>query len=266
MHPEPDLSGAAPVTPDAAGTLSDDAMISVRNMSKLYGDFVALDRLNFDVQRGEKIVVLGPSGSGKSTLIRTFNRIEPHDSGSILIDGTLIDDKTNLTQLRCMVGMVFQNYNLFPHLSVVDNCTLAPQLVRSLSRKEAKDMALHFLQQVGIPEQANKYPIQLSGGQQQRVAIARALCMQPEVMLFDEPTAALDPEAITGVVSIMNTLAEQGITTLCVTHEMAFSRHIADKIIFMDRGRILEITPPEEFFTTPQTERAQNFLNQMIRY
>ncbi|GAN59232.1 arginine ABC transporter ATP-binding protein [Acetobacter cibinongensis] len=241
-------------------------MIAVHNMSKLYGEFVALDRLSFDVQRGEKIVVLGPSGSGKSTLIRTFNRIEPHDSGSILIDGKVINDKTSLTELRCMVGMVFQNYNLFPHLSVLDNCTLAPQLVRNVPRKDAQEMAHNFLKQVGIPEQANKYPIQLSGGQQQRVAIARALCMQPEVMLFDEPTAALDPEAITGVVSIMDTLAEQGITTLCVTHEMAFSRRIADKIIFMDQGRILEITPPEQFFTTPQTERANNFLNQMIRY
>ncbi|OAG75091.1 ABC transporter amino acid permease [Acetobacter malorum] len=243
-----------------------DPMISVRNMSKLYGEFVALDRLNFDVQRGEKIVVLGPSGSGKSTLIRTFNRIEPHDSGSILIDGKIINEKTGLTELRCMVGMVFQNYNLFPHLSVLDNCTLAPRLVRKVALKEAQDMARHFLSQVGIPEQAHKYPIQLSGGQQQRVAIARALCMKPEVMLFDEPTAALDPEAITGVVSIMDTLAEQGITTLCVTHEMAFSRRIADRIIFMDQGRILEITPPEIFFTTPQTQRAQSFLDQMIRY
>ncbi|KXV79754.1 glutamine ABC transporter ATP-binding protein, partial [Acetobacter malorum] len=171
----------------------DTSMISVRNMSKLYGEFVALDRLNFEVQKGEKIVVLGPSGSGKSTLIRTFNRIEPHDSGSILIDGKVINEKTSLTELRCMVGMVFQNYNLFPHLSALDNCTLAPQLVRNVSRKDAQDMAHHFLSQVGIPEQAHKYPIQLSGGQQQRVAIARALCMKPEVMLFDEPTAALDP-------------------------------------------------------------------------
>ncbi len=244
----------------------DAPMISVRNMSKLYGEFVALDRLNFDVMRGEKIVVLGPSGSGKSTLIRTFNRIEPHDSGSILVDGKLINEKTNLTELRCMVGMVFQNYNLFPHLSVLDNCTLAPLLVRKVPRKDAQEMAHNFLAQVGISEQANKYPIQLSGGQQQRVAIARALCMKPEVMLFDEPTAALDPEAITGIVSIMDTLAEQGITTLCVTHEMAFSRRIADKIVFMDQGRILEITPPETFFTTPQTDRAQSFLDQMIRY
>ncbi|MCE2575216.1 amino acid ABC transporter ATP-binding protein [Komagataeibacter sp. FNDCR2] len=240
-------------------------MISVRNLSKLYKDFLALDRLNFDVRRGEKIVVLGPSGSGKSTLIRCFNRIEPHSSGSLTINGKLINEHTSLTQLRGMVGMVFQNYNLFPHLSVIDNCTLAPRLVRATSRTDAEQMARRFLTQVNILEQANKYPIQLSGGQQQRVAIARALCMQPDVMLFDEPTAALDPEAISGVVSIVNDLAQRGITTLCVTHEMGFARHIADRIIFMDQGCILEITPPDEFFTNPKTERARAFLDQMIR-
>ncbi|GAB6966749.1 amino acid ABC transporter ATP-binding protein [Komagataeibacter kakiaceti JCM 25156] len=240
-------------------------MISVRNLSKLYKDFLALDRLNFDVQRGEKIVILGPSGSGKSTLIRCFNRIEPHSSGSLIINGQVINEQTSLTQLRGMVGMVFQNYNLFPHLSVLDNCTLAPRLVRATSRPDAEQMARRFLTQVNILEQANKYPIQLSGGQQQRVAIARALCMQPDVMLFDEPTAALDPEAISGVVGIMNDLARRGITTLCVTHEMGFARHIADRIIFMDKGCILEITPPDEFFTNPKTERARAFLDQMIR-
>lgn len=241
-------------------------MISVRSMSKLFGEFVALDRLDFDVKKGEKIVILGPSGSGKSTLIRTLNRIEPHDSGTLKINGKLINDKTDPIQLRCMVGMVFQNYNLFPHLSVLENCILAPMRVRHMTRTEATDLARRYLNQVGIPDQADKYPIQLSGGQQQRVAIARALCMQPEVMLFDEPTAALDPEAIVGVVSIIDELAEQGITTVCVTHEMAFSRRIADHIIFMDQGKILEITPPEAFFTAPQTDRAQNFLNQMLRY
>ncbi|MFT9067934.1 MAG: amino acid ABC transporter ATP-binding protein [Acetobacter syzygii] len=241
-------------------------MISVRGMSKLFGEFVALDRIDFDVSRGEKIVVLGPSGSGKSTLIRTLNRIEPHDSGTLTIDGKLINDKTDPIQLRCMVGMVFQNYNLFPHLSVLENCILAPMRVRRMSRIEATTLARRYLNQVGIPDQADKYPIQLSGGQQQRVAIARALCMQPEVMLFDEPTAALDPEAIVGVVSIMDELSEQGITTVCVTHEMAFSRRIADRIIFMDQGKIVEITPPEIFFTSPQSDRAQNFLNQMLRY
>ncbi|GCD56171.1 amino acid ABC transporter ATP-binding protein [Acetobacter pasteurianus] len=241
-------------------------MISVRGMSKLFGEFVALDRLDFDVKKGEKIVILGPSGSGKSTLIRTLNRIEPHDSGTLKINGKLINEKTDPIQLRCMVGMVFQNYNLFPHLSVLENCILAPMRVRHMTRIEATDLARRYLDQVGIPDQADKYPIQLSGGQQQRVAIARALCMQPEVMLFDEPTAALDPEAIVGVVSIIDELAEQGITTVCVTHEMAFSRRIADHIIFMDQGKILEITPPETFFTSPQTDRAQNFLNQMLRY
>ena len=241
-------------------------MISVRGMSKLFGEFVALDRIDFDVSRGEKIVVLGPSGSGKSTLIRTLNRIEPHDSGTLTIDGKLINDKTDPIQLRCMVGMVFQNYNLFPHLSVLDNCILAPMRVRRMSRIEATALARRYLHQVGIPDQADKYPIHLSGGQQQRVAIARALCMQPEVMLFDEPTAALDPEAIVGVVSIMDELSEQGITTVCVTHEMAFSRRIADRIIFMDQGKIVEITPPEIFFTSPKSDRAQNFLNQMLRY
>ncbi|MFT8467822.1 MAG: amino acid ABC transporter ATP-binding protein [Acetobacter syzygii] len=241
-------------------------MISVRGMSKLFGEFVALDRIDFDVSRGEKIVVLGPSGSGKSTLIRTLNRIEPHDSGTLTIDGKLINDKTDPIQLRCMVGMVFQNYNLFPHLSVLENCILAPMRVRRMSRIEATALARRYLNQVGIPDQADKYPIQLSGGQQQRVAIARALCMQPEVMLFDEPTAALDPEAIVGVVSIMDELSEQGITTVCVTHEMAFSRRIADRIIFMDQGKIVEITPPEIFFTSPKSDRAQNFLNQMLRY
>ncbi|GCE83983.1 amino acid ABC transporter ATP-binding protein [Komagataeibacter diospyri] len=254
------------MNPDPKTMPDPSAMISVRNLSKLYKDFIALDRISFDVQRGEKIVVLGPSGSGKSTLIRCFNRIEPHDSGILSIDGQIINAQTDLTQLRATVGLVFQNYNLFPHLSVLDNCTLAPRLVKKTPRASAEEMAMRFLKQVNIAEQANKYPIQLSGGQQQRVAIARALCMQPEVMLFDEPTAALDPEAISGVVAIMNDLAQQGITTLCVTHEMGFARHIADRIIFMDKGRILEITPPAEFFTNPKTQRARDFLDQMISY
>ena len=255
------------MAPDPVITPPDlTAMISVRHLSRLYGDFIALDRISFDVQRGEKIVVLGPSGSGKSTLIRCFNRIEPHDSGILAIDGGIIDERTNLTRLRATVGMVFQNYNLFPHLSVLDNCTLAPRLVRKMSRAQARAMAMRFLAQVNIAEQAHKYPIQLSGGQQQRVAIARALCMQPRIMLFDEPTAALDPEAISGVVEIMNDLAAQGITTLCVTHEMGFARHIADWIIFMDKGRILEMSRPAQFFTNPKTRRARDFLDQMISY
>ncbi|AOX18811.1 amino acid ABC transporter ATP-binding protein [Kozakia baliensis] len=240
--------------------------ISVRSLSKFYKDFLALDRLNIDIERGEKIVVLGPSGSGKSTFIRCLNRVEPHDSGTLMIDGKIIDDRTDLAVLRGTVGMVFQNYNLFPHLSVLDNCTLAPRLVRNTPRAKAEEEARRYLTQVGIGDQADKYPIQLSGGQQQRVAIARALCMNPEIILFDEPTAALDPEAITGIVSIIDSLARQKITTICVTHEMGFARRIADRIVFMDRGSILEIAPPEEFFNAARTDRARAFLEQMIRF
>lgn len=227
-----------------------DAVLSIRNLSRVYKDFIALDRLSLDMRRGEKVVVLGPSGSGKSTLIRCLNRIEPHDSGSLHINGQAITAKTDLTRLRALVGLVFQNYNLFPHLSVLDNCTLAPRQVRRMPRAQAEALAMRFLQQVNIAGQARKYPIQLSGGQQQRVAIARALCMQPEIMLFDEPTAALDPEAVSGVATIMNNLAVQGITTLCVTHEMRFARHIADRIVFMDQGRIMKSRPPNSFLPT----------------
>ncbi|MGY6768477.1 amino acid ABC transporter ATP-binding protein [Komagataeibacter xylinus] len=240
------------------------AVLSIRNLSRLYKGFVALDRISLDVRRGEKVVVLGPSGAGKSTLIRCLNRIEPHDRGSLHINGQPITARTDLIRLHALVGLVFQNYNLFPHLSVLDNCTLAPRMVRKMPRAQAEALAMRLLQQVNIAGQARKYPIQLSGGQQQRVAIARALCMQPEIMLFDEPTAALDPEAVSGVATIMNDLAAQGITMLCVTHEMRFARHIADRIVFMDQGRIMEITPSEQFFTNPQTKRAREFLNQMI--
>ncbi|MCH4091378.1 amino acid ABC transporter ATP-binding protein [Acetobacter sp.] len=243
-----------------------DIRISLRNLSKFYGEFLALDRLDLDIDQGEKIVVLGPSGSGKSTFIRCFNRIEPHDSGTLMIDGQVIDDKTDLAALRGRVGMVFQNYNLFPHLTVLDNCTLAPRLVRGASRQQAEEDARRYLALVGIGEQAGKYPIQLSGGQQQRVAIARALSMNPEIILFDEPTAALDPEAISGVVAIIDELAAQQITIICVTHEMGFARRIADRIVFMDKGSILEVAPPQEFFTAPRTERARTFLNQMIQF
>lgn len=252
--------------PDITPLPDPEAMISARNLYKLHKDFVALDRISLDIRRGEKIVVLGPSGSGKSTLIRCFNRIAPHDGGTLSIDGQIINEHTDLTRLRATVGLVFQDYNLFAHLSVLDNCTLAPRLVRKMPPAQARDMAMRFLAQVNIAEQAHKYPIQLSGGQQQRVAIARALCMQPGIMLFDEPTAALDPEAISGVVRIVNDLAAQGITTVCVTHEMGFARHIADWIIFMDRGRILEMTRPAAFFTNPTTRRARDFLDQMIAY
>lgn len=243
-----------------------DIRISIRNLNKFYGEFLALDRLSLDIDKGEKIVVLGPSGSGKSTFIRCFNRIEPHDSGTLMIDGQVIDDRTDLATLRGRVGMVFQNYNLFPHLTVLDNCTLAPRLVRGTPREQAEEEARRYLAQVGIGEQAGKYPIQLSGGQQQRVAIARTLSMNPEIILFDEPTAALDPEAISGVVAIMEDLAAQQITTICVTHEMGFARRIADRIVFMDKGSILEVAPPQEFFTAPRTERARAFLDQMIQF
>lgn len=243
-----------------------DAALSLRKLSKFYGEFLALDRISLDIAPGEKIVVLGPSGSGKSTFIRTLNRIEPHDSGVLMIDGDIIDEKTSLPLLRGAVGMVFQNYNLFPHLTVLENCTLAPRLVRKAHREATESLARAYLEQVGIAEQAQKYPIQLSGGQQQRVAIARALCMAPDIILFDEPTAALDPEAIKGVIGIIDTLSERKITTICVTHEMGFARHIADRVIFMDKGVVLEIAPPEAFFTSPQSERARQFLDQMIHH
>ncbi|MBS4075150.1 amino acid ABC transporter ATP-binding protein [Ameyamaea chiangmaiensis] len=239
-------------------------MISVRDLRKSYGTFEVLRGLSFDVARGERIAILGPSGSGKSTLIRCFNRIEPHDSGTLHIDGTVVDARCDLARLRAEVGIVFQNYNLFPHLSAVENCMLAPRLVRGMTRHAARDGAMRRLAQVGIAEQAAKYPIQLSGGQQQRVAIARALCMDPRVVLFDEPTAALDPEAVAGVAAIIDALARDGITTLCVTHEMGFARRIADRIVFMDDGQIMEIAPPETFFTSAVTERARAFLARMV--
>ncbi|GBQ11465.1 amino acid ABC transporter ATP-binding protein [Swaminathania salitolerans] len=242
------------------------AAISIRKMSKFYGDFLALDRISIDIARGEKIVVLGPSGSGKSTFIRTLNRIEPHDSGVLMIDGAIVDETTGLTELRGAVGMVFQNYNLFPHLTVLENCTLAPRLVRRAHREATEALARQYLAQVGILEQAEKFPIALSGGQQQRVAIARALCMAPDVILFDEPTAALDPEAIKDVIGIIDTLAERGITIICVTHEMGFARHIADRVLFMDRGCLIETAPPDRFFTAPGTERAKQFLAQLIHH
>ncbi|WP_323992555.1 amino acid ABC transporter ATP-binding protein [Nguyenibacter sp. L1] len=252
--------------PDTFRPEAGTPLISVQNVQKSYGAFRVLHNVSLSVARGEKIVVLGPSGSGKSTLIRCFNRIEPHDAGTIVIDGTTIDAAIELTRLRCMVGLVFQNYNLFPHLTVLENCTLSPRVVKKLGRAEAEALAMNFLHKVNIADQAGKYPIQLSGGQQQRAAIARALCMQPSVMLFDEPTAALDPEAVSGIVDIIDSLAADGITTIAVTHDMGFARRIADRILFMDQGRVLEDAPPETFFTTPQTERARAFLSQMLRY
>ena len=222
-------------------------------------------QINLTVRRGEKIVVCGPSGSGKSTMIRCINRLEEHSAGRIVVLGTELDDDVgNIDEIRREVGMVFQNFNLFPHMTVLENCVIAPMMVRKVSRSEAEAMAKRYLEKVRIPEQAMKYPGQLSGGQQQRVAIARALCMQPQIMLFDEPTSALDPEMISEVLDVMVTLASEGMTMICVTHEMGFARRVADRVVFMDRGEIVEEAPPEVFFTTSQNERTRQFLSQIL--
>ncbi|MDA9398540.1 amino acid ABC transporter ATP-binding protein [Bradyrhizobium sp. CCBAU 45389] len=237
----------------------------VEHLIKRFGSFNALSGVSLTVARGEKIVLCGPSGSGKSTLIRCINHIEKHDSGRIVVDGVEMTDRTrDINSVRCEVGMVFQSFNLFPHLSVVENCMLAPMKVRGLSQSEALDRAMVLLRKVRIHDQAKKYPAQLSGGQQQRVAIARALCMQPKIMLFDEPTSALDPEMVKEVLETMVELAQDGMTMVCVTHEMAFAREVADRVIFMDRGSILEEGDPGTFFRAPNTERAKVFLNQII--
>jgi general L-amino acid transport system ATP-binding protein len=240
-------------------------MIVMRNVNKWYGEYHALRDVNLTVKRREVVVVIGPSGSGKSTLIRTINRLEEHQKGEIVVDGIpLTRDVRNIEAIRMETGMVFQQFNLFPHLTVVQNITLAPIHVRKKSRAEAEEIARQLLERVGIPEQANKYPGQLSGGQQQRVAIARALAMQPKIMLFDEPTSALDPEMIKEVLDVMQELAHSGMTMLVVTHEMGFAREVADRIVFMDAGEIVEIGTPEHFFTNPQHERTQLFLKQIL--
>ena len=232
---------------------------------KRFGTFAALSDVNLSVAKGEKIVLCGPSGSGKSTLIRCVNHIESHDSGRIVVDGVELTDRmADINGVRCEVGMVFQSFHLFPHLSVVENCMLAPMKVRGLSRSEAHNRAIGLLRKVRIHDQANKYPAQLSGGQQQRVAIARALCMQPKIILFDEPTSALDPEMVKEVLETMVELAREGTTMVCVTHEMGFAREVADRVVFMDRGSIVEEGDPGTFFRAPRTERARGFLNQII--
>ena len=232
---------------------------------KRFGTFAALSDVNLSVAKGEKIVLCGPSGSGKSTLIRCINHIESHDSGRIVVDGVELTDRmADINGVRCEVGMVFQSFHLFPHLSVVENCMLAPMKVRGLSRSEAHNRAIGLLRKVRIHDQANKYPAQLSGGQQQRVAIARALCMQPKIILFDEPTSALDPEMVKEVLETMVELAREGTTMVCVTHEMGFAREVADRVVFMDRGSIVEEGDPGTFFRAPRTERARGFLNQII--
>ena len=239
--------------------------ISIRSMNKYYGGFHALKNIDFDVSKGEKVVICGPSGSGKSTLIRCINRLEEHQSGTIEVNGTPLDDNVdNIDEIRREAGMVFQNFNLFPHMTILENCTLAPTLVRKQSRDEAEENAMTYLERVKIPEQAHKYPGELSGGQQQRVAIARALCMAPEIMLFDEPTSALDREMISEVLDVMVGLAQEGMTMVCVTHEMGFARQVADRVVFMDDGEIIEQAPPDQFFDNPQNERTKTFLSQIV--
>ena len=246
---------------------SKNNLIQMKNVNKYFGEFQALKNINLEVQRRERIVICGPSGSGKSTLIRCLNRLEKHNTGQVFIDGNeLTDQIKDINSVRREVGMVFQSFNLFPHMTVVKNLMVAQQLVRKISKADAKQSAMHFLERVKIPEQANKYPIQLSGGQQQRVAIARALCMKPKIMLFDEPTSALDPEMINEVLEVMVDLATDGMTMICVTHEMGFARSVADRIIFMDLGEIVEESKPSEFFDNPKNERTKNFLQQILTH
>jgi len=248
-------------------TISDEVAIQINGMHKWYGDFHVLKDINLTVNRGERIVICGPSGSGKSTMIRCINRLEEHQQGDIIVDGIeLTNDLKNIDAIRREVGMCFQHFNLFPHLTILENCTLAPIWVRKTPKKEAEEIAMHFLERVKIPEQADKFPGQLSGGQQQRVAIARSLCMNPRIMLFDEPTSALDPEMISEVLDVMIGLAESGMTMICVTHEMGFARKVANRVIFMDGGEIIEENEPEEFFTNPQNERTQLFLSQILNH
>ena len=243
----------------------DESIIKISKLNKWYGKFHALKDIDLSVGAKEKIVICGPSGSGKSTLIRCINRLEVHQEGSIMVDGIeLSDDIKQITEIRSDVGMVFQHFNLFPHLTVLENCSLAPIWVRKKSKVEAEQMAMELLEKVRIPDQADKYPGQLSGGQQQRVAIARALCMQPRIMLFDEPTSALDPEMIKEVLETMIELADSGMTMIVVTHEMGFANKVADRIIFMDEGQIVEQNDPDSFFNNPQSERTKLFLSQIL--
>ncbi len=245
--------------------VSDEVTIRVKDMNKWYGTFHVLKDINLEVNRGERIVICGPSGSGKSTLIRCINRLEEHQKGSIFVDDIeLTNNLKNIDAIRREVGMCFQHFNLFPHLTVLQNCTLAPIWVKKTSKKEAEETAMHFLERVKIPEQANKFPGQLSGGQQQRVAIARSLCMNPKIMLFDEPTSALDPEMIKEVLDTMVELAQEGMTMLVVTHEMGFAKTVANRVIFMDEGQIIEENEPNEFFDNPQHARTKLFLSQII--
>ena len=254
---------------DTVQSTKDDSekIIRISAMHKWFGSFHVLRDLNLEVATGERIVICGPSGSGKSTLIRCINRLEVHQKGDIVVDNIeLSDDLKNIEKIRSEVGMVFQHFNLFPHLSVVENCTVGPIWVRQIPKAQAEELAMDYLKRVKIPEQAHKFPGQLSGGQQQRVAIARALCMQPKIMLFDEPTSALDPEMIKEVLDVMIELAESGMTMLVVTHEMGFANRVADRVIFMDDGQIIEEKPPAEFFNNPENERTKLFLSQILEH
>nr|WP_304612826.1 amino acid ABC transporter ATP-binding protein [Paracoccus sp. MC1862] len=251
--------------PRPAPAMGSEIAVRIEKLNKWYGTFHVLRDIDLTVHRGERIVIAGPSGSGKSTLIRCINQLEEHQSGRITVDGIeLTNDIKNIDKIRSEVGMVFQHFNLFPHLTVLENCTLAPIWVRKVPRREAEETAMHFLREVRIPEQADKYPGQLSGGQQQRVAIARSLCMKPKIMLFDEPTSALDPEMIKEVLDTMIELAEGGMTMICVTHEMGFAQAVAHRVIFMDQGQIVEENTPREFFNNPQSERTKLFLSQIL--
>lgn len=240
-------------------------LVEMSKVSKWYGDFSALHDINLTVAQGEKVVVCGPSGSGKSTMIRCINQLETHQSGRITVDGVEVaPGMKHIERIRRDVGMVFQGFNLFPHMTILDNLILGPMRNRGMSKAEATELAMRYLERVRIAEQAAKYPAQLSGGQQQRVAIARSLCMKPKIMLFDEPTSALDPEMIAGVLDVMIELAEEGMTMICVTHEMGFARKVADRVVFMDDGEIIEIAAPEDFFNNPQSGRAKTFLGQLL--
>ena len=244
-----------------------DTVIVLEKVSKSFGAFQALRDVDLTIRKGQKIVVCGPSGSGKSTMIRCINRLEEHDGGRITVGGIeLTAAMKDIDAVRSEVGMVFQQFNLFPHLTVIENLMLAPRLVRKLPRPEARELAMHYLERVHIPEQAEKYPIQLSGGQQQRVAIARSLCMKPRIMLFDEPTSALDPEMIKEVLDVMGELAADGMTMIVVTHEMGFARQVADLVVFMDKGEIVEMAPPATFFANPSNERTKLFLSQILTH
>ncbi len=249
-------------TPDQATPI-----ISMRQVSKFFGPFQALKDVSIDVHLGERVVICGPSGSGKSTLIRCINRLEAHESGEIIVDGiTLTNHPASLEKIRGAVGMVFQQFNLFPHLTVLENLTLGPRRVLGLSEEQAQARAMTYLERVQIPDQVQKYPRQLSGGQQQRVAIARSLCMEPRILLFDEPTSALDPEMIAEVLDVMTELASSGMTMIVVTHEMGFARKVADKMVFMDKGEIVEVGPPDEVFTAPKSKRFAKFLQQILNH